>query len=274
MKYVINYCSGGLGNRLKPIGSCSLIAKESNRELAIYWPSTLRCMGKFKNLFCNQITEIDITTLNPNDVVIYSDPSYITHDANLNNFFGLLNLYNVVGCLSIDQINNIDESKSYAIVYNNTTIPKYENISEFIKSLTPIDCLMDVINNFIDKNNIDKSVFGIHARSTDFTNTNIKPYDQYVETLVSNNKNIKILFCSDNPDWEGHMYYKYPNNIIIREKKDIVKKLNVDAGWTNNAHTSETAVQEAIIDLYLLSKTNFVVYNNDSTFAHMVNYLK
>jgi hypothetical protein len=272
--YIINYCSGGLGNRLKPIGSCNLIAKQSNRKLGIYWPSTMRCMGRFKNLFLNEIEEIDIEQLNSSDVVIYSDPSYITHDANLNNFFGLVNLYNKVGCFPIEQIENIDISKKYAIIYNNTVIPKYDDICDFIKSLNPIKELNDIIKNFVKTNKIDKSVVGIHARSTDFTNSSIKPYKEFVDSLLLNSPNIKILFCSDDPEWEVQMYYTYPNNIIIREKKDIVKKFDTNSGWTNNAHTSELAVQEAIIDMYLLAKTNFMVYNKDSTFAHLVNYLK
>jgi len=272
--YIINYCSGGLGNRLKPIGSCSLIAKQLNRKLGIYWPSTMRCMGKFKNLFLNPIEEINIDELNSDDVVIYSEPSYIIHDANLNNFFGLLNLYNKIGCLPIEQVENLDISKKYAIVYNNTVLPKYGDIDNFIKSLNPIKKLNDVITNFVKVNKIDKSVIGIHARSTDFTNSNIKSYKQFVDSLLTDSPNIKILFCSDDLEWECQMYYEYPNNIIIREKKDIVKKFDATKSWLNNAHTSELAVQEAIIDMYLLSKTNFLVYNTDSTFAHLVNYLK
>jgi hypothetical protein len=272
--YIINYCSGGLGNRLKPMGSCSLIAKQSNRELGIYWPSTMRCMGKFKNLFSNPIQEIDIEQLDPSEVTIYSDPSYIVHDANLNNLFGLVNLYNKIGCSPIEQIENIDTSKKYVIVYNNTILPKYEDISNFIKSLNPIQELNNLIKNFIEINQINKSVFGIHARSTDFTNSSIEPYKQFVDSLLVNVSNAKVLFCSDDPEWEAQMYYQYPNNIIIREKKDNVKKFDTNNGWTNNAHTSEVAVQEAIVDMYLLSKTNFMVYNKDSTFAHLVSYLK
>ncbi len=274
MSYIINYCSGGLGNRLKPLGSCSLIAKQSDRELAIYWPSTMRCMGKFKNLFSNKILEIDISQLNPNETVIYSDPSYIIHDANLNNLSSLVNLYNQIGCISIENIDNIDTTKKYVVIYNNTVISKYEDIGGYIKSLIPIQSLLIVIQNFIKNNKIDKSVFGIHARSTDFTNSSLQPYEHYVNALLTTAAESKILFCSDDPDWERHMYHKYPNNIIIREKKDNVKKFDSNIGWTNNAHTSELAVQEAIIDLYLLAKTNFVVYNADSTFAHLINYIK
>jgi len=140
--------------------------------------------------------------------------------------------------------------------------------------LQPIKELYDTIKKFTEENNIDKSVFGVHARSTDFTNSNIQPYKHFVDSLLTNTPNAKILFCSDDPEWEGQMYHAYPNNIIIREKGDNVKKFDNNNGWTNNAHTSELAVQEAIIDLYLLAKTNFVIYNQESTFAHLVNYLK
>ena len=47
MKKIICYCSGGLGNRLKPIASCWAIANLTGRELVVVWEPTLRCMAPF-----------------------------------------------------------------------------------------------------------------------------------------------------------------------------------------------------------------------------------
>jgi hypothetical protein len=275
MNYIINYSSGGLGNRLLPLASCGLLANVLNRKLGVHWPSTLRCMGQFKNLFSNDIKEIDISLLNPDDCVIYSTPKFIHHDSNLNNLNSLLNLYNKIGCISLQEVStNIDHSKKFIIVYNNTLLSGFEDVSKFLKELVPVKTLKKTIDKFSEQHNISKNVLGIHARSTDFLNSSIEPYLNKVNNFIGSNQHVKILFCSDNPEWEAQLYLKYPDNIIIREKKDNVRKQNENSSWINNALTSELAVQEAVIDIFLLAKTNFVMYNKDSTFAHLVNFLK
>jgi hypothetical protein len=275
MNYIINYSSGGLGNRLIPLASCGLLANILDRKLGVYWPSTTRCMGQFKNLFLNDIQEIDISVLNPNDCVIYSKPEYVYHDATLNGINHLLNMYNLIGCRPLDEIStNINHSKKFIIVYNNTFLSGFEDVSNFLKELNPIKNLKNIIDAFATKNKITKETIGVHARSTDFLNSSIEPYLNQVNNFVSSNKHIKILFCSDNPEWEAEMYLKYPNNIIIREKKDNVTKQNKNSSWANNALTSEVAVQEAIIDIFLLAKTNFLIYNKDSTFGKLVDFIK
>ena len=85
---------------------------------------------------------------------------------------------------------------------------------------------------------------------------------------------MKILFCSDNVEWEQEIKNYFPEKIIIRQKIDHVKKFDNNLGWVNNVFTSEESTIEGLIDIYLLSKTNFLHYNPDSTFAKLSKYLQ
>ena len=155
----------------------------------------------------------------------------------------------------------------------NTIFLELNNISSKLKSLIPTNYINDRVENLSEQFNLNKDVLGIHARATDFIGETLDKYEIAINSIINNNPSQKILFCSDSLEWETNIVNKYPNNIIVRLKKDYITKINEGTGWINNAHTSEDSVIEGLIDIYLLSKTNFIMYNPNSTFAKIVNYL-
>ena len=232
-------------------------------------------MGHFKNLFLNEITEFKINNLNPSETVIYSNHDFITHDATLNNNNDLLNLSYLCQVKSLNNLSEIyNEDKKYIIIYHNTSFLEFNSISKQLKSLKVTDYIKNKIDDFVDKYKIDKTVIGVHARGTDFTNESLSNYIGIIQNIILNNSERKILFCSDNVEWEMNIKNQFPENVIIRQKKDYVKKFNDSLGWVNNVYTSEESTIEGLVDIYLLSKTNFSHYNSESTFAKLSLYLQ
>jgi hypothetical protein len=275
MKYIINYSSGGLGNRLIPLLCIMELCEKLNRNVGVIWPETMRCMGHFKNLFSNQITEFKINNLDPLETVIYSNHEFITYDASLNNNDELLNLSYLCQVKNLNSLSEIyNEDKKYIVIYHNTSFLEFDSIPKQLKSLKVTDYIENKINDFVNEYKINKSTIGIHARSTDFINENLSKYTQLIENILVNNPESKILFCSDDVTWESSIKTQFPKNIIIRQKKDYVKKFNDTLGWVNNVYTSEESTIEGLIDIYLLSKTNFLHYNPESTFAKLSIYLQ
>ena len=276
MKYIINYSSGGLGNRLIPLSCIMGLCEKLGRKVGIVWPETIRCMGRFENLFLNDINQFKVKNLDPLNTVIYTNPGYIVHDASLNNNKDLLELSYLCQVKSLDRLNEIsNEEKKYIVIYNNTSFLESTNsISKQLKSLKVTDNIKNKINDFVEEYKIDRTVTGIHARGTDFINENLSDYIQIIKNILLNNPECKIFFCSDNVEWETHIKNKFPENIIIRQKKDYVKKSNDNLGWVNNVYTSEESTIEGLIDIYLLSKTNFLFYNHASTFAQLSIHLQ
>jgi hypothetical protein len=165
------------------------------------------------------------------------------------------------------------DPKKYIIIYDNKLFLNLVDCASFFNVLL-LDSEIELrINDFTKSNNIDNTVFGIHARGTDFINEKLDTYLDSVKKLIELDKSCKILFCSDSQKWESKVKEKFPNNVITRKKNSHPKKNNFLKGWSNNIHRSEASVIEAIIDIYLLSKTNFIVYNSHSTFAQIALHL-
>jgi hypothetical protein len=275
MKYIISYCSGGLGNRILPLSSCFELSTILNRTLGIVWNKTDSCFASFNSSFKNNILQIQLKDLKPEDVSIYSNESYIIGDNELNKDSSLFNLFNKVGAKDLSRLNEIyQDDKKYIIIYDNHFFLNLEKSSLLLNFLEPIDSIMNEVDMFSKKNNISSEILGIHARGTDFIEENLKGYIKIINDYLAFDSMIKILFCSDNGKWETKIHSKFPNNVIIRKKNSYIKRKNIFLNWVNNIHRSETSVIEGLIDIHLLSITKFTVYNKKSTFAQLVNHLK
>lgn len=267
---IINYCSGGLGNRLKPLSSCYLVSKVTTRKLYMFWEPSVRCGANFKDLFKNDFTILDRQTFEKlDDTVIYTEAPYITHDANLNGYSGLLQLSQrspVIPLCFTDTI--VSRACKAIIVYNNDVfnVNGLDN-KEFFKLLQPLDFIQDEIDNFTKFNSIDKNTIGVHVRGTDF-NISVEYYINQMHQY----KTERFFVCSDSLEYEEAIKNIFGDRVVFRKKDNYVFKNNAGS-WVNNVQTPKESVQEALIDLYLLSKTDFKIYHPDSTFAHVAKLL-
>ena len=186
MKTIINYCSGGLGNRLKPMASCYAISQLTNRELQMYWHPTTRCGGIFNKLFTNDIKNIEIDKLvELNDVKIYSYQSYIDHDANLNGNHQLKRLSERFPVIPLSRSNEIltDEAETI-IVYDNGFLNGIDSniTTNFFGVLNPNDKIKSSVKEFCSQNLINTGVIGVHARGTDFESSGVTA-DHYLKMI-------------------------------------------------------------------------------------------
>jgi hypothetical protein len=269
MQFIINYASGGLGNRLKPLGSCYIVSQQTNRQLTMTWDLAPACSANFNVLFKNDIPIIDLKSLDPAEVSIYSEPEWIEHDFRLNGSPNLYNLYSKSGCKNLSRCNEmLTDTKKYIIVYSNTVLQGFEQIQPFIKLLQPIDELNKKINHFITLNNIDKNTIGVHARGTDFSGMSANSYIPAMKHFTN-----KFYVCSDSKEIEFNIKNEFGNRVIVREKRYVDKYNKSSSTWVNNILRTSDSVQDAVVDLYILSKTNFQIYNKDSSFAEIAKLL-
>lgn len=274
MKYIISYCSGGLGNRLLPLSSCFELSDTLGRTVGIVWNKTDSCYASFNSLFKNEIVQINLNDLDPEDVSIYSNQDYILGDYNLNKNAALYDLYRKVGTKELSRLDEIyQDEKKYIIVYDNHFFLNLTNIEKLLSLLEPVTSIVQEVENFSEAKKINKATLGIHARGTDFRTEKLDGYITAIDKFVKTNPEINVLFCSDSVKWESKIAKKFPGNVIVRRKKGYIKKNNIFFDWADNFHRSEDSVIEGIVDIYLLACTNFVIYNKQSTFAQLVNHL-
>lgn len=258
MKNIICYCAGGLGNRLKPLASCYILAKQKNTNLIICWDNTsIRCMAKFEELFKNDFNIITSDKLHTyENITIVGNKTAMHNDATHNNIFGLRDLV-----LKYNMQDHVTFNTDNLLVYRDTFLMEYD-YKPFFKSLEPIDAIQSKIDYFSDKLQLNKNVIGVHIRGTDF-NTDISVW----ETQIKNIKD-KIFLCSDDESIENH--FKKFSNVVVRDEKSYVSKLHKNKNWSKNVLTTSENVQDGLVDLYLLAKTNLKIYNKTSAFVHLI----
>jgi glycosyltransferase involved in cell wall biosynthesis/SAM-dependent methyltransferase len=275
-KRVICYCVGGLGNRLLPLASCAELARLTGRQLVILWRNDdFRCQAAFSELFENEIA-----TLSDDDLryisapKIYADPKTVSFEAALNNKNALAELVRRHGATDWNAVSLEDQAQE-VIVYHNSLLPAVdENGSRgFLQQLRPVPALQSRIEAFAAEHGIDRTVMGVHARGTDF-NVGIQRYADKIRTVLEERPMQRFLVCSDDSEYERQLKEMFSAHVIVRTKKDCVRRVDANANWINNTLTSNAAVQEAIVDIYLLARTDFKIFHDGSSFAQLVRMIQ
>jgi len=277
MKRIINYTTGGLGNRLRPLSSAYAISKMSGREFVQYWDSevTNGSMAKFEELFENEIKTITADELEHlKSFRIYSDYSIINRLSSKYKLFTLKNMVDKGTGVLAPRNYQPDDSEDNLILYCNNFIANTnrEFCEEFIQSLRPIKEIQEKIDKESEELNLNKSVIGIHARGTDF-NVSVSYYIDKIQDLISAENVEKLFLSTDDSEYEKTICEKFGDKIITRKKRLHLEKVKENAGWDYNFLITKEKSQDSIVDLFLLSKTDIRVYHPDSTFCEIAKII-
>lgn len=167
----------------------------------------------------------------------------------------------------------LDDASSHAMANPNVMV-------DSAKELKIDEEILNSVNSFCEKNNIDKKVKGIHIRATDWPwkEDCISSAYSTIQRLVDNNKDERIFVCCDEEEIEQDLINQLPNNIIINKKESYVQKV-VDGTWREvidagdgrkqefNTRIDCQSAKEAFIDLLLLSRTDIKYRHEHSSFS-------
>lgn len=275
MKRLIAYCSGGISNRIRPISCYQQLAEKSGRELFIFWEKSYRCEAHLNDLFENNfkyITREEMLELN--SYTIYCGRSDAQH---VYEAFGesLLNdLIKIHGTSSIGAhaMDLMDQKENVVIISNGYLTNTDMSITKcWLKNLKPTQIIQDKINLFTNQFGINKNIIGVHARGTDF-NVNVEGYEFAIAKELKVNPSVKFLVCSDDNNFIKYLYDRYKNNIILLPR-EYAQKNNPNKNWFDNTRITKQSAQDAIVDMFLLAKTNFLIYYKNSSFAELINII-
>jgi hypothetical protein len=264
-KNIICYCSGGLGNRIKPITSCYNIAIETNRNFQIVWPETLRLQAPFSSIF-SPLPEIQESSLpSLQNAEIYTPPGSPLYEKNLNNLNGLFQLSQSSPSFSLDTRAIYNSKAQNVVIFANTFLPdipkeKHKVILQKHLHIKP------EIRQAAESFPLLPDTIGVHARGTDFN----VPKEYYLEQMKQFSG--PFFLCSDSLEYEQFLSSQF-SNVSIRQKSSYVSKACA-GDWDNNVLTPTESVVESLIDLLILARTNLKVYHPRSSFAELVEYFK
>ena len=274
------YAVGGLGNRFNSIiNGIFLNETYFKGEIILYWPNEETCDCKFTDLF---ELPTNITVINTLDGL----------DMNVFKIYGKYSdtrpeVAPVVGSFP----SLIGNQLSYPDNIATVTDTIYSDISEeyrsnILKRFIPTKYIKDEVNKFYVANNINTTTTGLHIRRTDGEFLLGKP-NSYFEEKIKNNTKTNIFICSDDYQTEMHFKSLFTDKVFFRKKQSYTEKI-YEGSWNNirvfdkeknkkifvkfNVKISKQAAIDGLIDILILSKTNFD--KGRSTFCQTAWYLK
>jgi hypothetical protein len=261
-------CDGGLGNRIGALLGGMVIAKQLDMEPVICWPANTWCGCEFKDIY-----KTDLKVLNMGIKELFETKkshTFMVHANQIGSEFAeSLPLAQAgIAVLNVSRAN---------VVYFNDKVPDFIDNAAATKILDDLPINDDVFllaANFCARNNINNSTMGVHIRKTDggqrINETNLERY-------IVNHQGIRVFVCSDEKSVEDR--FKALPGVITYPKSNYVEKLE-EGDWNKettdsegrqfrcNVKRSRESIQEAFVDLLILSNTT-IAHGSSSTFFQL-----
>ncbi len=266
-KWVLIKPVGGLCNRLRVIVSSLILAEYTGRGCQLFWMPKSSCNCLYTDLF------------EPNGLMDIVPLWYFKVARRLNilpfrkvrNKQGIVIDQNVLS--EIKWIINIDEYDEFDYVYFKDCFSDFipsqlspdeykEKISCYLRRLQPI---VSTRNKLFD---MPSQTIGVHIRRTDnYQAINVSTLEKFIYEMrksLRENTATQFFLATDDPDVESHLKQIFPNKIIAYPK----------SGYDRNR---KVAIQDALIDLLLLSRCEKILgssYSSFSEYASLYNQIE
>lgn len=278
IKYLVCVCSGGLGNRLRPLASCKKLAEKTGRELLVWWIIDHRCNAEFNDLYQNKFNFIDedyIYAIGTLSKVYYHSLSAIQLSAE------------IVGIPLMIDICSVSEKKALGLLYDSLPNDKNEYVfvfsdnfiwygfseKDFINNLMPTVKIISAIDYFTEDLILDKDVIGVHARGTDFF-VGADFYINRMKKIEEVSSDVEFYLATDDKDYENKIMDSFKEGkIIVLPNKEYASKKDENKGFQYNTLISKKAAIDSVVEMYLLAKTNIIVGNERSTYYQICKNL-
>jgi ubiquinone/menaquinone biosynthesis C-methylase UbiE len=273
---IICYCAGSLSARLNALASCEALAGWTGRQLAMVWQTDdPLCRIDFSDLFANPIDTVsDSELLELPSCKLYA---YIKDVADQSLISGNPTLRKAVrkwGSTGIDDLCRDDDPDSIILFFGcDSTKLQVKPDPAFLKRLEPVATLRRRIDDLIDELGITRNIMGVHARGTDF-GIEVKEYTRQMIKALEQNQGQCFLVCSEEERYEQILKQTFKDKVCIRPKSNWIAKIAPRKAWAlGNIRTSPASIMEAVVDIYLLSRTDFRIYHESSGFAKICKIL-
>lgn len=168
-------------------------------------------------------------------------------------------------------IDNIDYTgqSTIEIILNNYKIKPTKDIyKELYKNIKPIEDIEKKILSYVKENKIE-NLLGIHVRRTDYTGNFIGKLlngsnkdEEFFDFIKTYSKDLPFYIATDNKETQDIYKNKYRNKALFFHKIKYSKNLR------------KTSLENAIIDIYILSYCRKIKGTSNSSFSEFSKYLK
>ena len=273
----------GLGNRLLSVLGSILYCRRTSRKLCVDWSDGSYSKDKeniFSSAFVCKVEQIDINQVG--DESIYPpiwrcnmrksitqmirtyDPKYWDDEMEVYSKYSILmnepNLEQetLVRWSYFDDFSRIFKQLGYTFYSDKLRLKVLERIlAENITLAKPIESELSKLS----ANLLGRETIGVHIRFTD----NCGPYSIILNRLKKvafKRKRANIFLATDNKKVELEIEAMFPARV------SRLSKLVPDDGTPiHHRYNTKQALKEALLDMYLLSRCNYLIYSSMSSFG-------
>ncbi len=250
MKTITFFPYGGLGNRMRTIASAVAFSKDSNASLKIIWYAKADLNSRFDALF--QPMQMENVKLVERNHFRYRLQKWL--------FPTILHPLVYQKCLyGVKQLtsNELKESNYISSCYD-----FYPFDSSLLQQLfRPSDELQKRID--VEYQKFATHTIGVHIRRTDHVDAIAQsPTSLFIERMkgeIEKNQDVKFYLATDSEEDKQKIMLQFGERIITNPQKAD--------------RNSVEGMESALIEMYLLSKTDFIVGSFQSTFSEMAALL-
>ena len=253
---------GGLANRMRVIASAIALSQSLKAKLTVVWNENdeLKCpysllfneSGSFvvsqKKKLYNHLKTSHQPSLRESTLVKWRnklvDIDYCIQDAD------------VYQLITQGQLNLYEAAQQYKTVYIQTC-HEFGNNTYAYRYFEPIAAISEKITKIICQ--YTEATIGIHIRRTDHENAKqYSPTYMFIDRMrqaLTTRKDTSFFLCTDDPEVERLMVMEFGSKIYVH-KKDY-------------SRLSVSGMQDAVVDLFCLSKTGKILGSYWSSFSEV-----
>ena len=283
-KYIINKGIAGLGNRLLALSNAIEYAKRTDRLLVVDWTDSVYSYGPSQNAFndCFRLTDLPASPANTWEIPSLSNLSIIPkmwsghvmsspYDVTRYTGSRVAPAWNLEGPFK-------DTGASATLAQNHNS-----DIVMFVSYKPPIkpaklrrhvrlqDRVEREVNDFVDCH-FRQPVMGVHVRATDRSRkSGLRGLHVKIALARTEAKDAKLFLSTDNRDVITEMTERYGSSVIVRKKwmppQGCAEGLHKVAMKALCAKQKRQTLVDAVVDMFLLSRCNFLICHRCSTFS-------
>lgn len=240
---------GGLCNRLRAIASAMSLATHLNQELRVSWHINSDLNASFSNFF----------SMNQDNLINSDDKSEpVKFDFIITD--GILKEILSTGYFEVNQETSLRYFNKHLLLNRNIFISSCRKFFPYPNSIwpffTPVTKIQDAVEGWLTQH--QSQTVGIHIRRTDNTaaiqHSPLHLFVHEIEALLKKDSNTTFFLATDCSEVQEELVRLFGAAVIKTYSE------------TKNRLTT-TGLQQALVDLLLLSKTRYILGSYYSTFS-------
>ena len=257
---------GGLANRMRVIASGIWLKQKLRTNLVVIWKENHELNCPYNLLFEDSQAFIIHPKERKYNYIRSSNqltPAKRISAAVINKFIGIdycildHDFYNLVFTNKLDVC---EAAKRHGVTYIQTCQAFGENLFAF-EYFKPISAISEKIGRVTQQ--FTGSTIGVHIRRTDHTHSiEYSPVDLFIHKMraeLAANINSSFFLCTDDPEVEQAVLSIFGEKVMVYKKE--------------RSRQTVRGMQDAVIDLYCLSKTQKILGSYWSSYAEIASVL-